>query len=160
MNGKLINVGIADVRVSKDQDVVLRTILGSCVGICVFDKEKRIGGMAHIMLPRRKDEESNFLKYADTAIPFLIDEMKKLGSKSQDMTAKITGGASMFDTGEGSFMAEIGKRNIEVVHEVLSEYSVPVVAEDTGGTRGRTIDLYILDGRLRIKKFSEKEQFI
>ncbi len=160
MSLSLINVGIADVKISIEQEAVLRTILGSCVGICLFDLKTRIAGMAHIMLPVQKEEESNKLKYADTAIPFLLSQLTNAGVDKKNLQAKIAGGASMFVTSEGSFMAEIGKRNIETVQMILADLHIPIIAEDVGGTRGRTIDLFVRDGRLRIKKFSEPEIFI
>ena len=101
----LVNVGIADIKFSSDQNIVFRTILGSCVGICLFDKKKNIGGMSHIMLPTyRKDKKSNFMKYADAAIPYLIEKIEKLGAEKKNTCAKITGGASMFHVSKTSFM--------------------------------------------------------
>lgn len=157
---ELINVGIADIKYSDKSTTVLRTILGSCVGICIYDPEKQAGGMAHIMLPRMKDEKSNFMKYADTSIPHLIEELEKFGCQKSNMVAKIAGGSSMFKTNKTSFMAEIGKNNIEVVQRLLRSFGIPILAEDGGGTRGRTIDFHLDDGRLRIKKFGQEEEFI
>lgn len=157
---KLVNVGIADIQCTNEANAVFRTILGSCVGICLYDRERKIAGMAHIMLPTQKDSESNFMKYADKAIPHLIASMIKLGATQQRLSAKIAGGASMFETSANSFMAEIGRSNIQMVKNILDYNNIPIIAEDTGGKKGRTIDLYVADGRLRIKTFGFPEKFI
>ncbi len=79
MDFHFINVGIADLNVAKSPDI-LRTVLGSCVGICLFDPVAKVAGLSHIMLPSLTDLSSNEKKYADTAIPMLIDEMKNKGA--------------------------------------------------------------------------------
>ena len=71
MNFRLINVGIADLQVTKAPDI-LRTVLGSCVSVCLYDPKAKVAGMAHIMLPEQKSEDSNPIEYADSAIPILI----------------------------------------------------------------------------------------
>jgi chemotaxis protein CheD len=157
----LINVGIADIKYSDEENIIFRTILGSCVGICIYHPQKKIGGMCHIMLPAyRNDEKSNFMKYADSAVPYLIEKMSGLGANGHSLIAKIAGGASMFTLSKTSFMADIGKNNIIAVQNTLKKFDVSIIAEDTGGTRGRTIDFHLSDGRLRIKEFGKTEVFI
>lgn len=155
MDFKLVNVGIADFSVRRSPDI-LRTILGSCVGICLYDTINKIGGLAHIMLPTLKFKSSE-KKYADTAIPLMLnDVLKETGSKN-DIVAKIIGGAQMFNVGENSIMGEIGKNNIIKVKEVLKELNIPIVAEDVGGDFGRTIDFYLDSGVVKIRTIGRKE---
>ena len=71
MSFELINIGIADLGVGKSPNI-LRTILGSCIGICIYDSTTRTGGLSHIMLPSSKKNAANPRKYADTAIPLLV----------------------------------------------------------------------------------------
>ena len=92
---ELINVGIADHGVARTP-YILRTILGSCVGICLFDPGTKVGGLSHIMLPTSKKIPTNLKKYADTAIPLMLDEMMRIGAERENIIAKITGGATMF----------------------------------------------------------------
>ena len=136
---KLINVGIAETAVSQGTDV-LRTILGSCVGICLYDSDKKIGGLAHIMLPTSKQAGASLKKYADTAIPLLIKELRDNGAGK--LIAKLVGGAMMFNLSENSMMGEIGKNNVIRSREMLEGLGIPIVAEDTGGNYGRTIDFH------------------
>ena len=150
MDFDLINVGIADMAVAASPNI-LRTILGSCVGICIYDSEAKIGGLAHIMLPTSKKPTSNLKKYADTAIPFMIDEMIKLGSDKTRMVAKLAGGATMFKHTENSIVGDIGQNNINSVKEVLSNLKIPILSEDVGSDHGSTIDFFLETGELKIK---------
>ena len=159
MDFDLINIGIADIAVSVSPNI-LRTILGSCVGICIYDPQKKIGGLSHIMLPTSKRSSSNFKKYADTAIPLMIEEMLKLGSDQSRMTVKLAGGATMFKYAENSVIGDIGQNNLTSVREVLADLKIPVLAEDVGGDRGRTIDFYLETGELKIKIIGEESKII
>ncbi|MBN1531661.1 MAG: chemotaxis protein CheD [Spirochaetes bacterium] len=159
MDFKLINVGIADIGISAAPDI-LRTILGSCVGICLYDPGARMGGMSHIMLPSIKAKSTSQSKYADTAIPLLIEKLLEFGARKERMVAKLTGGATMFNVSESSIMGEIGKNNIAKVREVLREQTIEVVAEDVGGDYGRTIDFYLETGEVRIKSIGREIRVI
>ncbi len=159
MNFKLVNIGIAELGVVVSPDI-LRTILGSCVGICLYDAEKSIAGLSHIMLPVMNDRNSNAKKYADSAIPLLLSEMEKQGAMKNKITAKIVGGAMMFKISENSMMSEIGKNNVKKVKEVLESHNIKILAEDVGGDFGRTIDFYAGDGSLKIKSLGRPEKTI
>jgi chemotaxis protein CheD len=159
MNFQLINVGIADLKVAKNPDV-LRTVLGSCVAICLYDSKTQVAGMAHIMLPVQKNADSNPKKYADMAIPELILMMENEGCSRGDITAKITGGAVVLRVAEGGLMGEIGLNNIIKTREVLRSLNIPLCAEEVGGDRGRTIDFFSDDGRLKIKSLGSSEKII
>ncbi len=126
MEFKMINVGIADLNVSASPDI-LRTILGSCVGICLYDRAAGIGGMSHIMLPSLNDNSMSVKKYADTAIPMLVEEMEKRGAVRGRITAKIVGGAKMFNVSENSMMGEIGSNNAAKVRDVLRGLAIEIL---------------------------------
>ena len=159
MEFMLINVGIADFRVSSSPDI-LRTILGSCVGICLYDPQLKIGGMCHIMLPSMREDSTSVKKYADTSIPMVLGEMASKGADRGRIKAKIVGGAKMFNVSENSMMGEIGNNNIIKVRDVLRSYSIGIVAEDTGGNYGRTIDFYLDSGMVKIRSMGREEKAI
>jgi chemotaxis protein CheD len=159
MKFNLINVGLADYGISSSPDI-LRTILGSCVGICLYDEKSRIGGMCHIMLPTYKEGSQSVKKYADSAIPLALEEMGKRGANRSRVTAKIVGGAKMFNISERSIMGEIGGNNVHKVREVLAGLNIAVIAEDTGGNYGRTIDFYLENGDVKIKSMGKGEKTI
>ncbi len=159
MDFKLINVGIAEIGVASAPDM-LRTILGSCVSVCLYDPEAKVGGMSHIMLPEKKQDSPALKKYADTAIPLLISEMEKQNAERKNITAKIIGGAKMFDVVENSIMGEIGRKNIKRVREILIDFEIPVVSEDTGGDYGRTVDFHLETGEVRVRTMGKEEKVI
>lgn len=150
LNNSCINVGIADMKVSADSGNILRTVLGSCVGICLYDEERRVSGMAHIMLPVMKIQ-GRFTRYADTAIPLLIKEMIRWGASSASLTAKIAGGATMFNLTSQSAISHIGKENVLKVKDVLAKNHIPIHGEDTGGNYSRTINFYTATGEVRVR---------
>jgi chemotaxis protein CheD len=145
-----IAVGMAEYRVSNDPEDVLCVLgLGSCVGVCLYDPVRRIGGMAHVLLPEHLPDQSNPFKFADTAVPALLAEVEKAGASRRNILAKISGGAKMFSGADTLF--DIGKRNAEAVREALKVLGIPLKGEDIGGNRGRSIFFYLEDGRLEIK---------
>lgn len=149
----VIKVGMADLAVSSHPGILTTLGLGSCVGIALYDSTSKIVGLAHIMLPSslQAKNNTNIAKFADTAIVKLLEDMVKLGAKRSSITAKLAGGAQMFSFNQTSDMMKIGLRNAISAKEKLVELNIPIIAEDTGGNHGRTIELYSNDGRLLIK---------
>src|SRR5471030_2410992 len=94
-----IKVGIADLNLVLDPGTIMTIGLGSCIGIALYDKTLKVAGLAHIMLPDSTQFKSNTnpMKFADLAIPMLIKKMEEQGCKKRNLTAKIAGGASMFN---------------------------------------------------------------
>jgi len=154
MEFKLVTVGIADMGVSEAPDI-LRTILGSCVGICLYDPETMKGGLSHIMLPSIKTKMMSPSKYADSAIPILMEKLIEFGARRERLVAKIVGGATMFNIRDNSIMGEIGKNNITKVRDVLTDLKIKIIAEDVGGDFGRTIDFYLETGEVKIKSIGK-----
>ena len=148
-----IKVGMADLNVSCHPGVLTTLGLGSCVGVALYDRSKKIIGLAHIMLPSslQSKNNSNIAKFADTAIVELVDKMLVLGARKDSLVAKLAGGAQMFALSQSSDIMRIGYRNVNAVKEKLQEFKIPIISEDTGGNYGRTIELYSADGRLVIK---------
>lgn len=147
---EILTVGVAQMRYSSSP-VILRTILGSCVGICIYDRVKKIGGMAHILLPQNHKRGQNLEKYADTAIPLLVEEILKEGAKIENLSAKIVGGASMFKFGANVMLGQIGERNIEQTKIELEKLGISILVEDLRGNLGRVIDFFLEDGRMKVK---------
>ncbi|HNR88960.1 MAG TPA: chemotaxis protein CheD [Spirochaetota bacterium] len=151
----LINIGVAQVGTASSS-AVLRTILGSCIGVCVYERMKKMGGMAHVLLPSTV-QGGKPEKYADTAIPMLVERLLADGCKKEFMSAKIAGGASMFTFNSSVALAQIGERNAEMARAVLAKYGIPIVIDDTGGNAGRVIDFFLEDGRLKVKSAGEEK---
>lgn len=154
---EIITVGIAQMRIATSP-AVLRTILGSCIGICIYDKVKKIGGMVHILLPFSQGNPK-IEKYADTAIPMLVKMLLKEGAKKENMSAKIAGGASMFNFGSNIALGQIGDRNVEQTRAELSKLGIILLVEDVGGNLGRVIDFFLEDGRLKVKAGKQEKMY-
>ncbi len=161
MDEETVNVGVAEYYVTHNPHVLASFGLGSCVGVAIYDEKRRIGGLAHIMLPDSKSisKPGGPGRYADTAIQAVVAEMEKLGSRRRDMKAKMAGGACMFtipgaknpkNVPGPALGMQIGERNIEAAKRVLQELKIPLVAEDTGGDYGRTMRFFISDGSVLV----------
>lgn len=126
----------------------LKTLLGSCVGLVLYDRAVGVGGLAHIVLPSSRGHEGPAAKFVDTAIPELIESLGRLGGRERSLCAKLAGGASMFSTQAAS---SIGDQNVQVMKEELSRRSIPVAAEHCGGTQGRRMTFWPATGRVLIE---------
>lgn len=157
----MVLVGIAEFKIARDPDVLTTLGLGSCVGVTLYDPVMKIGGLAHIMLPELGEKtDQNRAKFADTAISDLIGALYSLGARRGGLVAKIAGGAHMFSGGGMQNFLKIGERNIAACKQALGENNVQLRGDDTGGTYGRTIELYTDTGRLKIKTIGFGEKFI
>lgn len=158
MNGmknmeNMIKVGMADLNTATCPNALTTLGLGSCVGIVLFDPVKKIGGMAHVMLPdsTKIRNNENKAKFADTGIDLLLSKMIVLGATKEKVIAKIAGGAQMFALKSDLEFMNVGKRNVEASKQKLKELHIPIVSEDTGSNYGRTIEFYTHTGELVIK---------
>jgi chemotaxis protein CheD len=156
-----IVVGMADLKVAKHPDTLTTLGLGSCVGICLYDSINKIGGLAHVMLPSYKGfEGQTIMKFADSAIVELLNQMTRKGASRSGLVAKIAGGAHMFGKTSNNDMLKIGERNAAASLAILSQLRIPVKANDTGGTHGRTIILDLNDGSLKIRTVGAGEKTV
>jgi chemotaxis protein CheD len=151
---KIVKVGIADMNIVKPPCIIKTSGLGSCVGVVVFDQMKEIAGLAHIMLPDSslsKGSPMNLAKYADTAVPELVQRLLDEGARISAMKAKMAGGAQMFQFSTGNDLMRIGPRNVEAVRNKLAEFRIQIISEDVGGSSGRTIEFDPKTCRLNIR---------
>lgn len=149
-----IHVGIAQIRVAKNPARLICLGLGSCVAVALWDSSTKIGGMAHVMLPdnsiARDGVQHKPGKFGNLAVDELIREMKNTGAHHLTIIAKIAGGSHMFRMVSPN-MGDIGRKNVEAVREALKKHHIRVVAEDIGGTSGRSVELDTDTGKLLIK---------
>ncbi len=150
---EVIKVRMADLAVTNKPTTLVTLGLGSCVGICLIDGIAGVAAMAHIMLPDSKSARNikNSAKFADTAIAIMVNKMLSLGAKQTRMTAKIAGGAQMFSLNRQIELLNIGARNAETVRNVLKEMNISLLADETGGNFGRSIEFDSVTGKMRIK---------
>lgn len=137
----------------------ITTVLGSCIAVTIFDKRKKIGGMCHYYLPSANGKDLSGLpyKYGEEAVPSLLKELKKRGSSPQDLEAKIIGGANVIAP-EGGSELQVGAANAKLAKEILKKFNITIVAEATGGLKGRKIRLYTETGAIEMKVLNNDDQ--
>jgi chemotaxis protein CheD len=147
-----IRVKVADYAVAQG-DVVLSSVgLGSCIAIALYDARSGVGGLAHILVPSPSlaRDTSNPAKFPSTAVPLLVEEMRRRGA-SQEIIAKIAGGASMFASLIPAGGINMGERNAIATRQALADAGLPIIAEDCGGEHGRSVYFHLRDGRLEVR---------
>ncbi len=153
-----IIVGISDFKVVKNGEILITYALGSCIGICLFDKLTKVAGLAHIMLGYSKDYKistGSENRFADLAINNMIREIEAKGGKTSRLTAKIAGGAQMFKTFANTEVSNVGKKNILAVKTILAQKNIVILAEDLGLDYGRTQIFDTNTGVMKIKSFTK-----
>jgi len=121
------------------------TILGSCVSVCLWETKEKLGGMNHYLLPRCGADISSSMRFADVAIPELLRRMLEMGAKRERITAKVFGGAALH-RGESEYASSLGAGNVEAARRILASELITVVAQDTGGQRGRKVIFHTDEG--------------
>lgn len=154
-------VGIAEHKVTHGPNKLVAYGLGSCVGVVLCDLQAKIGGLAHVMLPSSRLYAPIVFpgKFADTAIDVLLFEMERLGCHQKNIFSKIIGGANMFASISQNSVP-IGLRNVSAVREKLQQQNIPILAEQVGGTRGRTIIFDVESGKIEIRKLNQSSEWI
>lgn len=142
-------IGIGEYRVGSFPMMTIG--LGSCIGLTLYDPQKKTGAMVHIMLPDSGGRTDRPGKYADTAIPLILKELDAIGSSKRSLIAKMAGGACMFEYFGTNL--NIGERNTEKVRAILKEQGIKLSAEDVGGKVGRTVTfLPASGGKISIRR--------
>lgn len=157
----MVPVGIGELRAGRDpSEVLIAYGLGSCVGVCLWDPTARVGGLAHVMLPNSAEAISQrpLGKFADHAVPLLLEEMVLLGADPARLICKIAGGAQMLVApGFSTNGFNVGERNVEAVKSALELHRVPLRGAATGGNRGRTLSLHLATGKVMVRTIGERE---
>ena len=147
MDNKLV-VGIADMKMARQNGMLITYALGSCIGICLYDPKIQLAALVHIMLPLNMETgRKTPLKYADTGITETLRQMEAKGGARSRIVAKIAGGAKMFEVAGGGSLGNIGQRNIESTHMILRREGIRLLREDVGGAVARTLLFDAATGR-------------
>ncbi len=146
---KYVEIHIAELFVGNQEYLITTNGVGSCIVIVLYDKLMRIGGMAHTILPKRRQQDDVdvyqhdregrvFVKYVDQAIEVLLDEMEVLGATPEHIVAKLVGGAHMFTLLSGDNHG-VGWENTQIAREELLRKGIPIETEVVGGAVGRNV---------------------
>jgi chemotaxis protein CheD len=162
---KEINVGLGEQVVSRNpEDVLVAYGLGSCVGVVMVDPVSHYSGLLHAVLPKAAigsvPGESNPFKYVESGIENLLAYLIRNGANQSRLTVRIIGGANMLQASDLTRSFDIGTRNIEAARSTLSRLKLPIVAAEVGGHTGRTLRVYVANGRVTVRVIGEKEREI
>lgn len=154
-----LTIGIADMKLAKNQGTLVTYALGSCVGICLWDHLIKIGALVHIMLPiNMETNRTSPFKYADTGIRLTLTKMEQMGARRARIVAKIAGGAKMFNVPGNGSLGNIGQRNVESVHQVLRMEGIRILKEDIGGSTARTLFFDVATGEGTVKVYGNVQR--
>ncbi len=155
-----VSVGLGEYYVSTDpEDVMVAYGLGSCLGIAMVDPVKKVSGLLHAVLPQRMNgTEPVCPRYVDCGIEILLGEMIKAGADRNRLVIRMAGGANMLLTAGVTNTFDVGTRNIASAHAVFQKIKLQLKKEEVGGHTGRTVRLYVLDGRMTVRVVGGKEQ--
>jgi chemotaxis protein CheD len=132
--------------------------LGSCIGLCLIDRRRSVIGLAHVMLPAGGPGDMPG-KFAPSAVPALVGELRKLGALQSSLEAILVGGAQMFSFGNsGAGRLDVGARNEAATREALATAKIPILAHATGGSTGRTVRVTAEDPRVVVKEAGSGER--
>lgn len=141
-----------------EEPSIISTVLGSCVSVCLFSPDKKMGGIIHYALPYQFDHnlDEDPLRYGDQAIPILIEEMKKLSlGPVSALKAKIIGGANCLVRASGGGFNNIGEQNIQMARDILARHQIEVIGEHVGGEVGRKVLFHSFDGRVQVASLKQ-----
>ena len=157
---ELIRVGMADYKVGCAPATIISYGLGSCIGVSLYDPKTKIGGLLHIMLPDSTQSKAseNPAKFADTGIPLMLEKLLHMGASRTRLIAKMAGGAQMFAFANATDIMRVGARNAEAAKRILKEMNIRIIAEDTGGTYGRTVQIDLETGIYKVKTIDKGEK--
>ena len=148
---------------ASDSEVMISTLLGSCVAVCLYDPFQKVAGMNHIMSSRKEYTASEQVcyqedgKYGFCAMDLLIREMMQKGAVFKNMRAKIFGGASLFKPyNECTIEYCVGEENIRFVMNYLKINSIPIVSKAVGGEYGKVIRFYSDNYTVKVRKIEKR----
>ena len=132
----------------------VKTILGSCVAVCLCDLVQRVGGVAHFLLPywagNGQSASGGSAKFGNIAIRFLIERVLALGSTRHNLQAKLFGGACVLEAMRIS-VNHLGAKNVELARKLLEEEKIPIISENVEGQRGRKLIFQVDSGNAWVK---------
>lgn len=145
-------VGMGQIAVASDSGT-LRTLVGSCVSVALFDPRLHLAGLAHVLLPESHGTTEEPGRFADTAITELLRQLNKLSrDKQPHWRANIAGGAAMFP---GHEEVTVGTQNIAAVETLLRKNRIPIVAKACGGEQGRRVSIDVATGSMNVTYTSD-----
>lgn len=147
-----------------DKPAIVRTVLGSCIAITMFNRRLRVAAICHALLPRGmeqlpdEDHEGVLWKHVDTVIPEMVRQMQTYGIFPKEIEVKLFGGADVLISGEGQYSnPTVGRMNVNVALRTIEAEQLQIRVSDVGGSRGRKIFFYTHTGEVLLKRLHQDE---
>lgn len=139
-------------KISSSPNILVTRGLGSCLGVVLYEPRKKLGGLAHPMLPVAKDfkHQDRPAKFVDTVITLMVEKLQEQGCKMSNLSAKLFGGAHMFSSVPLDSIFNIGFRNIKSAGDTLHACGIKIIGEDAGDNYGRTIFFELETGIVKV----------
>ncbi len=157
-----IVVGLGDIKISNNaQDILVVYGLGSCMGIGVYDPITHVAGLLHAVLPENLNgRDGKVEKYVDSGIPALLERVAAFGADCNRLVIWMAGGAQMLTAPGTKNSFDLGPRNVLAAQQTLKKYNLKLKAHDVGGHHGRTLKLYVSNGRMTLRTVGLKERVL
>jgi chemotaxis protein CheD len=153
-----LTVGLGEIQISQNaMDVLVAFGLGSCVGVGLYDPMTHVAGMLHAVLPESNGTEEKSPKYVALGIPILLEQVIAAGAVRARLIVRMAGGANMLTAPGFANTFDIGTRNIAAARASLLSLGLTLRAEEVGGNIGRTVRLFVADGRMTIRSMGNPE---
>jgi chemotaxis protein CheD len=144
-NKKIVIIYSGDYYISSDPDVVICTVLGSCIAVCLYDEKARIGGMNHFMLPRAWEQRSSESgRFGLESMEIMLAKFCTMGASLANIKAKVFGGGRMLELAMADREKDVPSANINFILDYLKRKQITIAAHDLGGVSGRKI-YYVLE---------------
>ena len=155
------HVRIAHHAVARGSGRLVTIGLGSCVAIALHDPRYRVAALAHVLLPDPSvaREKGNPARFASTAVPLLVQEMRAMGARGA-LTARLAGGAALFGAILSSPGGQMGARNVAAAKAALEAAGIPLLGEETGGAAGRSVSFDVNSGAMTVKSVRGGERVL
>lgn len=146
-------IGLGEWAVLREEGELACLGLGSCIALILDDRDARVGGLAHVVLPSPSlsRDRSNPVRFAETAVPFLIGEMLRAGAVRGRITVRLVGGASLFASLTAPGTVQIGQRNLQACRSALAAAGLEPTAEAVGGELGRSVWFSVATGVVTVR---------
>jgi chemotaxis protein CheD len=157
-----ISIGLGEQAISRDpQDVLVAYGLGSCLGIGVYDPVSKVAGLVHVVLPEHTPGNGYLPgKFVDTGILSILDGIVKAGGDRHRLKVWMAGGANMIMSPGMTKAFDIGNRNIQMASKMFDSLKIRLLGQEVGGNSGRTVRLYVAEGRLTVRVVGQQEHEI
>jgi len=160
--GPRIVVRVSELIVTDAPATLVAVALGSCVAVALHDPSTGVGGLAHVLLPSQAMGRISGMpgRYAQTAVPTLLERMIARGARAPAIVARLVGGASMFVSLTPPGTIQMGDRNVLAAREALHRNGIRLVGEAVGGDFGRTVEFDLTTGKITIGSYNRGGQVL